>query len=247
MKRNFLLMLSLMLCFGFAAARASGQKPSSLPPVPLKVTIQNFDSTGTFCRIRSDCWNAPIPNCPYIDGVDGVSANFDESGNLNISFQDKRHKTRLVYFDYGDPNTGDPSQVFMAPPPGAHVPPYPTGFQNEANVINHHTDTVPFTPLQNMSVGAVQCVGLAVTFQLNGRGWRNNFHYMQNFPNSSITAYGVVTRLDANTWEVEPKASACNPGVATVAELNDIPLSGPGGLTNNGMYYMPFKLTLVKR
>ena len=73
------------------------------------------------------------------------------------------------------------------------------------------------------------------------------FHYAQNFPNSSSASYAVVTRIDANTWEVEPKASTCNTGAATVAELNDLPLTGPGGLTNNGMYYMPFKLTLVRK
>lgn len=241
MKRNFLLILSLMLCFGFVAVHGFGQKPGILTMVPLKVTIQNYDSIGTFSRIRSDCWNTPNPNCPYIDGSDGVGAKFDTSGNLVIDFQNKKPKTRLVYFDYDAP------QMYASPPPGAHVPPYPTGFQNMARVITNHQTVPSFTPLQNLSVGAAQCVGLAFTFQLNGKGWRNNFNYAQNFPNSSLTSYAVVTRIDANTWEIEPKVSTCNTGIATVAELNDIPLSGPGGLTNNGMYYMPFKLTLVRK
>lgn len=247
MKKYVLLSLSLLLCFSLVTIHTSGQKTGTPTVVPLKVTIQNYDSVGVFSRIRSDCWNAPIPNCPYVDGLEGVAASFDKSGNLQITFQNSKTQIRLVYFDYGNPNTGDPSQVFMLPPPGAHVPPYPTGFQNMAHVVTDPTGNAPFTPLQDMSVGTVQCVGLAFTFQLNGKGWRNNFRKANNFPNTPLASYGVVTRLDTNTWEVEPKASSCNQGTATVSELNDIPLSGPGNLTNNGMYYMPFKLTLVRK
>lgn len=247
MKKALLPTLCMMLCYGIVAIQGFGQKPGTPVVTPLKVTIQNFDSTGTFPRIRSDCWNAAVPNCPYVDGLEGVSASFDKSGNLQVDCQSSKTQIRQVYFDYGNPNTGDPSQVFMPPPPGSHVPPYPTGFQNMARVVTDPPVNAPFTPLQNLSIGAVQCVGLAVTFQLNGTGWRSNFRKGNNFPNTPLASYGVVTRLDANTWEVEPRASSCNPGTATVGELNDIPLSGPGSLTNNGMYYLPVKITLVRK
>ena len=79
--------------------------------------------------------------------------------------------------------------------------------------------------------------------------WRNNYRYANNFPNSYLGSYAVVTRIDGDTWEIEPKPSACNGNGSNpwVAEVND--LSGPGNgiLTTNGSYYMRFKLKLERK
>lgn len=253
MKRSILLSLVLSLCLGLiaagAAAQKSGQKPPKLTAVPLKVTIQNTDSSGQPTRIRSDCHTAANPDCPYISGVDGVQASFDNEGNLVATIQPVRKRVvRSVYFDYEDAEPLSAEQL-INPPPDAHALPL-SGYQGNVHIVTWwNAFGAYFEPLQNMSVGQVECVGMAITFDADGVNWRNNYRYANNFPDSYRSSYAVVTRIDASTWEIEPKPSSCNGNGANpgVAEVNDRAGKGLGTLTTNGLYYVPVKLTLTKK
>jgi hypothetical protein len=82
--------------------------------------------------------------------------------------------------------------------------------------------------------------------------WRHNFHRTTSADGLDAveTSYRVVKRIDANTWEVEPAASApCNGGVPApaLARLKDTPTIESLQLNNDGLYYLPFKLTLIRK
>jgi hypothetical protein len=59
----------------------------------------------------------------------------------------------------------------------------------------------------------------------------------------------VVTRPTATTWEVEPKAAGCNlsPAVPSVGRLLETPTVGKLKFTDDGLYYMPFKMLLTAK
>lgn len=238
MKSTFLLLVSLALLLGLAAAGVPAEKPVTNTVVPLIVTIQDYDSFGNLCRIRSDCSTAPAPspNCPYVNGMAGIAANLDASGNLIIGFQTGRSADRLLYFDYGSPLS-----------PQNHTP--ISGLYAEGHLATLPINSASYTAIQNMSVGAVQCVQLGWSYTLSDAKktqWRHNFHRELLSFDLSQTSYAVVTRTDVNTWEVEPKASSCNPANA-VAKVFDTPSKGPFNFTDDGHYSMPFKLTLTRQ
>jgi hypothetical protein len=237
MKKNLLIVVCLVLGLGWATAGTSAQKTVTYPAVPLKVTIENLDSANTRSQIRSD------ENGEYIDGMAGIEANIDQYGNLIIDFQTGRAAQRLVYFDYSRPY----SQL----PPGAHVPPYPTGLQGDSYLSTIPKDNSAYTPLQNLGIDSSECVSLGWSFtwqDAKKTQWRNDFHRGQQFPaQANQTSYAVVTRIDLDTWEVEPKSNSCNTGMPTVVELLDTPTKGSFNFTDDGLYYMPFKLTLRRK
>ncbi|HYE74234.1 MAG TPA: hypothetical protein VEF04_12930, partial [Blastocatellia bacterium] len=61
MKKSLLIVVCLVLCLSLAAVGTLAQKPVTNPAIPLKVTIENLDSTNTPCQIQSD------GNGEYID------------------------------------------------------------------------------------------------------------------------------------------------------------------------------------
>ena len=166
---------------------------------------------------------------PYENGQGGTTANFDKYGNLIVSFG------RPVCFDYGVD--------------GVEVP--PTGCYN-----NSYISTVPQQQgdgaLQELGLGSSQCIQLNWQFRdASNVLWRNGFHRNRDLPGPQDgTSYAVVTRTDADTWEVEPRALSCsgynNPaGVAGVFTHESV--RGKTVYTDYGLYSLPFRLTLTRQ
>jgi hypothetical protein len=166
---------------------------------------------------------------PYENGQGGTTANFDKYGNLIVSFG------RPVCFDYGVYGVEDP----------------PTGCYN-----NSYISTVPKQQgdgaLQELDPGLSQCVQLNWQFRdASNVLWRNGFHRNRDLPGPQDgTSYAVVTRTDADTWEVEPRALSCsgynNPaGVAGVFTHESV--RGKTVYTDYGLYSLPFRLTLTRQ
>ena len=168
---------------------------------------------------------------PYENGQGGTTANFDKYGNLIVSFG------RPVCFDYGVYGVEDP----------------PTGCYN-----NSYISTVPKQQgdgaLQELGLGLSQCVQLNWQFRdASNVLWRNGFHRNRDLPGSQAgTSYAVVTRTDADTWEVEPRADnlSCpgydNPaGMARVFTQESV--RGKWVYTDYGLHSLSFRLTLTRQ
>ena len=166
---------------------------------------------------------------PYVNGQGGTTANFDKYGNLIVSFG------RPVCFEY----------VVK----GVEVP--PTGCYN-----NSYISTVPKQQgdgaLQELDPGLSQCVQLNWQFRdASNVLWRNGFHRNRDLPGPQDgTSYAVVTRTDADTWEVEPRALSCpgydNPaGMARVFTQESV--RGKWVYTDYNLYSLPFRLTLTRQ
>jgi hypothetical protein len=166
---------------------------------------------------------------PYENGQGGTTANFDKYGNLIVSFG------RPVCFDYGVYGVEDP----------------PTGCYN-----NSYISTVPEQQgdgaLQELDPGLSQCVQLNWQFRdASNVLWRNGFHRNRDLPGSQDgTSYAVVTRTDADTWEVEPRVLSCsgyeNPdGMARVFTHELV--RGKTVYTDYDLHSLPFRLTLTRQ
>ncbi len=236
--------LTLTICFGLTAVGVLADKPGTIPAVYLKAVIQPTDSSGSTCQILSDGGGQ------YIHGQEGILASFDNSGNLIIDFQTGKTVQRTVTFDYSSSYAGFDS----APPSTPHTPvsgTYPRAYLSTIPQSNDGS----YIPLQNLSVGASECVQLSCMYILDDAKktqWRHNFHRTSSSDGLDVveTSYAVVTRIDANTWEVEPSASApCNSSVPSpsLARLKDTPTVGPLRLNNDGLYSLRFKLTLIRK
>jgi len=225
MKKQLVLGAALFLALGLAFLGALAAKTQTYTPVPLVVTVEAADSNNVACKICSDGLG------DYSDGVDGVSANIDQYGNLIINFDDAQTPFRKLDFDYSNPV--NPSNAFR--PPASQ---------------NSYLSTVPGpnnVPIQNLSVGAEQCVQLGISFTDTDKAktqYRDSFH--RNLTNFDVSqaSYGVVTRTSSTTWELEPKVSSCNTGVATEGELITTPSVGKFVFTDRGAWYLPFKMSL---
>jgi hypothetical protein len=216
----------LALVLGAAAgypALVAAAKPGTVTAVPLKVTVLDFDSAGNPCRICSDGAG------PYVDGVDTVDASIDRYGNLIIDFGRVHQEVRELTFDYSLP-VGTNS-----------YPTPPTQVESYLSTITH-----PGGSIQEMAVGAQQCVQLQIAF-VDGDGiyHRNIFQR----PPDNVTSYLVVTRMGNDTWEAEPKDAPCNTAMGGHALVGKL-ITGPdilGPFTSHGAFYLPFKMVLERK
>ena len=235
MRKPFSIALLFMFCL---SADVFAQKP-----VNLKVIIQPTDSLGNTCKITSDGAG------PYVHGQAGVSASFDTDGFFSVNFQTGKNVQRTVTFDYSSPYTGFDS----APPQDAHAP--TSGTYPRAYLGAIPEDSSTYIPAQNLPIGSSECLQLSWHYTLNDANktqWRHNFRRTSSTDGLDVveTSYAVLTRIDANTWEVEPVASApCNNSVPApaLARLKDTPTVSSLQLNNDGLYYLPFKLTLIRK
>ena len=261
---------SLLLCTS-VAARAQGQskdpavgdslstgyltsqKPGSSTAVSLRVTVENYNSSGSLCQILPDSGGE------YIDGAQGITALFDKYGNFYFKFQ-HGSTTRSVQFNYTSP--------FLLPsplPPGS--PPFGA---NTGDFITFKASD-PYINLQDMQVGNdnCQCLGTGWTldtFENSNVTWNNQFHRTGSAFHDNRTSYAVVTCMEAETkctrWEIEPKKTyldafgqpvtiACNNTtgqVESVAAVVKVQAArNKQTSTNYGLYELPFKLTLRKK
>jgi len=160
---------------------------------------------------------------PYVDGQEGVSAQLDEWGNLIIDFGQ-----RQVNFTFDN----------EALPSGPHV--------------NSYIATRRSGPLQGLAEGDSVCAEMnwvfrdatdeyKLLFQRDGGG---------SLADVTASAWAVVTRVDAGTWSLEPRACD-NPsegrigGADYMAALMSLPNRGKADVTSYGTEAMPFRLTLT--
>jgi hypothetical protein len=223
--KNRLMISALAVAVWLSVAvsgRSSGKTPT-YTPVSLSVVINDTDSgNGEPYQIRSDSGG------PYVDTVNGVSAQINQYGILMIGFGPHRG----VYFDY--------SQRYDQPQSVAT-----SGLYAAVNL----SIQVPSTPLQAMGNGTSQCVPLGWFYtDHNGIDWRDTFQ----FPGSSTGKGGtaLITRSDNSTWFAVAANNTCgvsdDPAPVWVNYVTR--LSGKRyTVTDAGEYYVPFNLTMTKK
>lgn len=254
MKNTFSFIASLALWLALAIV-SLGQKPGTSPPVALRVTIENANSSGVGCAVCSD------NGSEYIDGQQGIVAVFNKYGHFVFTFQNGE-TTRSIQVNYASP--------FLLPVPSPPDSP-PTGYHTG----EIHTFKVgdPYVNLQDMQVGndKSQCVGTGWTldtFAANNITWNNNLHRTGSVFHDDRTSCAVVTCVEADgadkcvRWEIEPKKTyldafgqpvtiACNnttgqvESVASVVKV--VAVRNKQTYVNYGLYELPFKLTLRKK
>ncbi len=207
-------------------------RPGTYNPVPLVVTIadQCQDATGasTPCNIHSDGLG------DYINGSQGVGAQIDQYGNYIFD----SGTTRTVFYDFSSP-----------------LPGYPANPVTTYQYNNHHfasmkprtaADTAQWKPMQNMTVGAVECVALATGVSTSGSvGSRTTYHVLFHYNSedniNTPTSYAIVTHTDDNTWTMVPVAGCSD------AHVNVGALRSSDESILYGYYKLPFSLKLTRQ
>lgn len=205
----------------------SAARPGTTTAVALRVTVEPIDSAGNQCRICSDGGGE------YVDGVDAVRATLDQYGNFIVDFGRTNHEVRELTFDYSQPV--DPANS------------YPTPAVQRGSYLST-VDGNPSLFLQNLPIGSEACVGLQISFE-DGDDLFHANRFRRYVSDTSESSFLVVTRMDANTWEAEPKPATCNTGAATpyVGTLATSPAIIGEPYTNRGDFHLNFKMTLRRR
>ena len=210
--------LSLITVTFFAVCTLSPQmfaaKPTTYPPMPLKVALDADN-----CGICSDGGD------DYIDGVDGVSAVFDQYGNFIFSTQTTRTKIRSLIYEYSAFN---PS-----------APPMPISGSN------HYMATLRVEPgvgLQVLPVGESQRQASCPIYDDDNSA----FEYRHGFYRDCQRGLGpegsalIITRTSGTTWEVVPEGTA-------VAQVFHLLTKGRTAPQDDGMLDLPFKMVLTTK
>ena len=163
----------------------------------------------------------------YVTGSQAVSAKFDEQGNFILSLGKEGHGPSETNTRWINVNFDSPIVVYI-PPPIA-------GNNHLQGISTGSVAGITFIPLQNLSVGQSECVGLTGGTD----GWVTNWHRGVEDVAGNQTAYAVFTRTSATSWTVTP-AGGCSPNSNVCALRN-----GPGTLY--GYYNMSFFFTLTKQ
>lgn len=212
-----------LIAFGAGSVPTETAPKTTHPVVPLSVVVEPLGSDlTTDTRITGD-------GQPYVDGdADGTAAAIDKYGNLIVSFG------RAVSFDYSAVLSGGGA------PSGDHDASYISTVPREAGD----------GALQNLTTLSSQCVQLNWQFRdASGVLWRNGFHRDRDLPSQGGTSYAIVTRIDNDTWQVEPATFPCgtltNPaGIARV--FTQMSVRGKWVYTDYGTHSLSFRLTLTR-
>jgi len=250
MKRRMSMVVAFAFCLGLAAIGASAQgKSAATPTVYLNVTIWPTGPSDT--GIQGD---ASDGTGAYLHGSKGISAFFNGDGELIFRI-DPKTSARRVWFRYPSPYEDLPTSA-NHPTSGLYAD--ATSLLTTVAVRRDAS----YEPLQNLSVlgTTTECVQLQWGYSDAGKTfWSHNFHRPQSAGTIDVnqTSYGVVTCTAADVngkcvmWEVEPKADsgslqcAGNGTVPGLARLIDTPARGQRN--DSGLYFLPFKLTLVRK
>jgi len=229
-------------------------KAGHLKSVSLKVTVnatQQFDPlTGTATDISPDSLGQ------YLDGQQGVCANFDTSGDLIINFDCVTSATPrrlglnlgtfLVLPTGGTNACSPPSIISSNNPPVAY-----TNYLATAGATN-----MPTAAFQNMTIydgtpATIYYVQMFLNTQFSDASqtlYRLNYHQTLSsaFPDAALGSYTQVRRMSATEWVAEPNAPsgiAGNPPNA--AMLVWVTSTGHSSATSEcGFYQVPFSFTL---
>jgi hypothetical protein len=217
--RKRLLAVSLILTIAAIALSSAAVFAAKPVRIAIIATYRNAPGDG-----------ALGDGAPYVDGDPGVEAGISSSGFFSLFAGDGR----TLAYDLSNPVDPDGADAcaagttrFVSGPGNIRVTPYNAG------------------GFQTIPIGVSQA-GLATT-NLNEA---NDEHYLLRFrpddplessPNCSVDA--TITRIDANTWEVEVFAGD------DTARLVMNRTKGPGktGWNNLGHYSAPFQITLRKK
>lgn len=191
-------------------------KPGPATPVSLKVTVNNASGNNLTSDGGGD----------YVTGSQSVSAVFDQYGNFIFTCGLGGHGNNTYMIRWLNINFSQPIQIFINPPI--------TGNDKVTAITTIKVAAYTFIPLQNLTVGQSECVGLTGG---SGADWVMNFHRGAEDVSSSPSAYAVFTRINSTQWTVTP-AGSCSPNSNVCALRN-----GPGVLY--GYYTMPFSFTLT--
>jgi hypothetical protein len=233
--------VALATAFGvMVAAPASVGAQKGKPPsvVPLRVVVQPIDSAGTFMPTTGDSVTVPdsepgLPN-EYVHQVDDVYAVITEMGGVLIDFQPTPAAPRRVNFSYANP-VGQA----IAPPAGQYS--Y-SGLRMHMNSTN--------VSLLAMAIPSVQCIALGTAFGYSdGSFYRNSYQAKDLVSvNTTDTAFGQVTRLDANTWLLESRDGLCNSSYSHVAKLiKDVKVKNKVTYVDQGAFAIGFSMRLTRK
>ena len=163
---------------------------------------------------------------PYVNGQEGVSAQLDEWGNLIVAFGQ-----RSVDFSFEHPDLASAS--------GSHVSSY--------------IATRRSGPLQSLAEGTSVCAEMNWVFRDAANEYKLLFQRDGGGPLADVdaSAWAVVTRVDEDTWSLEPRACDAPPdgrfaGADYEAALMSLPNRGKADVTAYGIEAMPFRLTLSR-
>jgi hypothetical protein len=210
-------------------------KPNTTTPVPLNVVVD--DSAGM--RVTSDGLGA------YSDGVDGVGANIDQYGDVIINLQTTNVSYRKVQYSYAEPLDGQALPAILASYLDAD-----RSISPEYSYLSTLRANAADPKLQDLPVSAQSCLEGGFAFTLpdaKKTQYRNSFHRGgTNVDRSAETSYLIATRVDSDTWTLEP-AAGCGFPLEGVAQLIETPTVGKFSFKDRGLYHMPMKLTLSRK
>jgi hypothetical protein len=199
------------------ASSSAQYRRTGLSAVPLKVTIAGTDNFGNTNKITSD------GNGDYVNGLQNVSASFDQNGNLQfdtnpgINNRTKPNALRWINFVFDSPLPG-----YTAATP-ANITTNPKGSYRMVSQIDAQI------PAQSMSPGSSETIKLGGGFTAGTTtDWNFSFHYN----NVENTSYATLSRINSNTWTI---TGATNPPIARLIS-NGVVI---------GFYNLPFSLTLT--
>jgi hypothetical protein len=257
MKRTLLFVAVVALCAGFIATpnAIAGRGPAA---VALSITVEGGPNDSYLpYNIRSDGQG------PYVNGQSGVAATFESDGNLNV----RSFGARSLTFEYDQPIAGvfPGDSTFNADPALGVAPaeaPYPAFKIVAAGCIMPTIRSDINTPLQTMAVGSQQWLRININYNTSSSTmYKNLFQRTENggLPAATDgTAWGIITRIDANTWTLEPSSTY---GSNVVLDASGFPqqngaarllkfVSGAHNTTtstNLGLFNLPFKMTLTRQ
>ena len=237
-RQPYLFLHILIICFAFAACQKqttdtissvseetatakAGSKPGTFPEVLVKLTVNDAGA-----RVTSDGGG------DYVNGQQAVSARIDQYGNLIFSCGTSGRgpnavQVRWLSYDFGDPQPGYSARSSER---GAYIA-----------TIKSSVAPTTFTPLQNLEVGATECVTMAMGLFTLANGVVN-FHRQPTEDNGTTpTAYVYVTRNSETQWTMTP-VPPLSGGCSTISNVAALRVN-----TNLvGYYNMPFSFTLTK-
>jgi hypothetical protein len=202
-----------LVTLGASTTRAQN-KPGTLPPVSLIVTVNACDDSKA-TEICGDGFSTEAGNTIYTSGIDGVEAKIDQYGNLIINFQTTRAAIRRLVYKYG---------AAVPMPPGV-------GSDHYMATLGANLHTMP----DGTSVSVRSCP------VYNDEAAQQQ--YLHSFDRDcSAGRLGsalLVTRMDATTWEVEP-----DPSTGAMAYVFSRSIKGRSPLVPYGNISLPFKMEL---
>lgn len=213
---------SLLAVEATAASNQRG-KPGGVPEMSLMMEVQVIGGE----KITDDGGGA------YTNGSQNVKVVFDQNGNL--LFNSRASKNQNVAMQrWLNVNFDSPTASNTSPPlSGTERSAYLTSGSTTANA--------PFIPLQNMTVGTTQCIGLSGGL-LNYDLTALNFHRNTEDNNTSETAHVYITRNSTTEWIMtsqRPVTGFCSDGSNVGAFVTN---SG----TLSFYYNLPFSIKLTK-